>query len=318
MILAGDIGGTHTRLALFENGQIVGEEKKYPSHQYTNLEDIVLEFLQKEQVPKACFGIAGAVRGGVCKATNLPWIIDSKRLSQVLNIPSVYLLNDLEANAYGLRVLQKQDLYLLHEGQEQKGNQALIAAGTGLGEAVLFWNGKEHHPFACEGGHTDFAPRNAIEIELFLYLRKKFEHVSYERVASGPGLISIFQFLIETGREKESLSVKEEMGKRNPSRVITEWGSKDKDPACAHALELFLSLYGAEAGNMALKFLSLGGFYIGGGIAPNLIEKLKSSSFHSSFIDKGRFKDLLDSIPIRVIVNDNAALLGTAYYAENR
>jgi len=317
MILAGDIGGTNTRLALFENGKMLGEEKKFPSAKYKCLEDICSEFLQDKQVLKACFGVAGPVRDGKSKITNLPWNIDAAHISQTLKIPKVHLLNDLEANAYGLKMLQKGELFLLHEGVHQKGNQALIAAGTGLGEAGLFWDGNEHRPFACEGGHADFAPRNALEIELLVYLMKQFGTVSYERVLSGPGIHSLFQFLIDTGREVLSPALKAEMEKRNPVEVISEWGCQNKDKACVHAIEWFVSLYGAEAGNMALKFLSLGGFYIGGGIAPRIISKIKEGAFHASFLNKGRFKDLLETIPIWIVLNDNAALLGAANYAES-
>lgn len=316
MILAGDIGGTNTRLAFFEHGKKVGEEKKYPSQKYSSLELIVEDFLEGKKVEKACFGVAGPVRNGKSKVTNLTWALDANELSKSQGIPKVALLNDLEANAYGLRAINKQELYLLHEGQKQIGNQALIAAGTGLGEAGLFWNGKEHIPFACEGGHTDFAPRNEKEVELLLYLSKKFGHVSYERVVSGPGLISIFHFLIDTGKEKWSSSVKAAMEKGDPAKIISEWGGQNKDKACMHALDWFISIYGAEAGNMALKFLSLGGFYIGGGIAPRLVEKIKNGTFHSSFTDKGRFKELLTSIPIWIVMNDDAALLGAAYFAD--
>lgn len=317
MILAGDIGGTHTRLAFFDQGKIVGEEKKFPSRSYQSLEEIVKEFLQAKKVEKACFGIAGPVREGVCKATNLPWIVDAAKVGTALQIKLVHLLNDLEANAYGLRALKPEELYLLHEGKRQVGNQALIAAGTGLGEAGLYWDGKRHCPFACEGGHTDFGPRNEREVALLLYLKKKFGHVSYERVVSGPGLHSIFQFLIESGEEILSPAVKSEMEKGDPARVVSEWGRQNKDRACSAAVDWFISLYGAEAGNLALKFLALGGFYIGGGIAPHLIERMKGA-FVSAFVDKGRFKKLLESIPIWVVLNDNAALLGAAAYAEGR
>ncbi len=314
MILAGDIGGTNTRLAFFEKGKQVGEEKKFPSQKYGSLEEIVQEFLQGKSVSHACFGVAGPVREGKCKITNLSWMIDASHIRKALQIDSVHLLNDLEANAYGLKALKKEELFLLHPGKKQSGNQALIAAGTGLGEAGLFWDGKTHHPFACEGGHTDFAPRNPLEVELLLYLQKKFGHVSYERVVSGPGLHNLFQFLIDTGKQKWDPLLKVEMGKEDPSRVISKWGNRDE--ACRFAIDWFLSLYGAEAGNMALKFLALGGFYVGGGIAPHLIDQLKGGRFHSSFIDKGRFKELLQSIPIWIVLNDNAALLGAASYAE--
>lgn len=318
MILAGDIGGTNTRLALFEKGRMVGGERKFPSPKYNSLEEIIREFLQGKTVTKACFGVAGPIRDGTCKITNLTWNIDAAHISQTLRIGSVHLLNDLEANAYGLKALKKEELYLLHEGKRQTGNQALIAAGTGLGEAGLFWDGKSHRPFACEGGHTDFAPRNALEMELLVYLKKKFGHVSYERIVSGPGLHNLFQFLVETGKQKWAPAVKAEMEKGDPARVVSEWGRENKDPACVYALDWFISLYGAEAGNMALKFLSLGGFYVGGGIAPHLVDKIKKGTFHSSFVDKGRFKELLASIPIWIVLNDNAALLGAANYAEGR
>ncbi len=316
MILAGDIGGTHTRLALFDKErQII--EQKFSSREYHGLEIIVKEFLQsqKSKVSRACFGVAGPVREGRCQATNLPWVIDAAHMSQELHIDVVHLLNDLEANAYGLRVLKKEELFVLQQGTAQKGNQALIAAGTGLGEAGLYWDGKIHRPFACEGGHTDFAPRNEMEIELFLFLKKKFGHVSYERVVSGPGLHSLYQFLMETRREKPSTEVEASMGQKDPSRVISEWGRQGKDPACSRALDWFLSLYGAEAGNLALKFLSLGGLFIGGGIAPHLVENLKKGSFLSAFVDKGRFANLLKSIPVWVVLNDNTALLGAAHFA---
>jgi glucokinase len=318
MILAGDIGGTHTRLALFETagGLKSKAEKIYLSRKYASLEEIAREFLGSESVSRACFGIAGPIRNGRCQATNLPWVIDAATLSQHLKIPSVHLLNDLEANAYGLRALKPDELGVLHPGQPgQKGNAALIAAGTGLGEAGLYWDGKEHHPFACEGGHCDFAPRNREEFELFLYLQKKYSHVSYERVVSGPGIHEIYDFLIETGREKEALVIRAEMKEGDPTAVISENGRLGQDPACIRAIDWFISLYGAEAGNLALKILSIGGLYIGGGIAPHLLEKMKQGAFLSSFSDKGRFKNLLESIPIWVILNDKAALLGAAYFS---
>lgn len=320
MILVGDIGGTYTRLALFL-GKEKKIERKYLSRQYLSLEKIVFEFLEEEKcsVEKACFGVAGPVRKGVCKATNLPWIIDALNIQTSLKIKKVELINDLEAKAYGLLVLEKKDLYSLQEGSsKQEGNLALIAAGTGLGEAALFWDGKKHHPFACEGGHVDFAARNEEEFALFLYLREKMEHVSYERVVSGPGLHLIFQFLIDTKRALFSDKVKEEMMKKDPSKVISELGAKKEDPACERAFSWFLSLYGAEAGNLALKFFSLGGLYIAGGMAPFILDSLQKGPFLSSFSDKGRFKKLLESIPIWVVLNDDVALLGASYHLLER
>lgn len=316
MILAGDIGGTHTRLALFERNLTNLVEKKYISRDFASLEVIVKEFLGAKTVSCACFGIAGPVREGRCHATNLPWIVEALSLSQKLGIPRVSLINDLEANAYGLKVIKHEELFVLQPGQPgQKGNGAIIAAGTGLGEAGMFWDGKEHRPFACEGGHADFAPRNEKEFELFLYLKKKYKHVSYERVVSGPGIQEIYQFLLDTKRGHPNPAVHEEMKRKKPPLVISEYGRLGKDPTCTEAMDWFLSIYGSEAGNVALKFLSIGGLYIGGGIAPHLVDMMKNGSFLSSFSDKGRFKPLLESIPIRVILNDEAALLGAAFFA---
>jgi len=317
MILAGDIGGTHTRLAYFEGGKKL-VERKYKSREFPNLEEIIQKFIEseKKKISKACIGVAGAVRNGKCKATNLPWTLDASSISQLLQVP-VSLLNDLEANAHSLRVLKKEEMALLQAGDPKaKGNQALIAAGTGLGEAGLFFDGQKHHPFACEGGHADFAARNEEEFALFKYLEKKFDHVSYERVVSGPGLLAIFQFLTETGRFPKSTEVKAEMEKKDPSMVVSEWGSKGKDPACEAALDLFTSIYGAEAGNITLKFFALGGLFIGGGIAPHILKQLKDGPFLASFKSKGRFKALLEAIPIRVILDDDTVLLGAAAYVE--
>lgn len=315
MILAGDIGGTNARLALFEKSLHCVEDHVFPSSKYQSLESILKEFLGSKKPQKACFGVAGPVREQKSHITNLPWIIDAKKISQELQIPSVSLLNDLEANAWGIFVLKEEEFFVLQKGKEQKGNQALISAGTGLGEAGLFWNGKEHIPFACEGGHSDFSVRNEEEWELFCYLQKKFGHVSFERVVSGPGLVEIFQFLIDTKKETLKEEVKKEMEKNAPAKVISDWGLKGKDSACQRALEWFISLYGAEGGNLALKFLALGGVFIGGGIAPHLVEKMKKGAFLSSFHEKGRFEELLLTIPIKVIMNDQTALLGAANFA---
>lgn len=322
MILAGDVGGTHTRLALFSlEGKCVKAEKIFSSPDAKGLEEIIRAYIQEETLPitKACIGIAGPVRQGVCQATNLPWIVNAQQLSTSLQIPSFFLINDLEANAYGIQVLKPNELFCLQKGSKiAEGNQALIAAGTGLGEAGLVWDGKKHHPFACEGGHCDFAPRNEEEIALFQYVKKTFAHVSYERLVSGPGLQMIYRFLIKTNRFSESKKVQEEMMQKNPSSVISEWGKTEQDPACSYAVNWFLSLYGAEAGNLALKLLAVGGLYIGGGIVPHLLEKIKEGKFVSSFCEKGRFRSLLETIPIWVILNENTALLGAAHYAACR
>ena len=315
MILAGDIGGTHTRLALFDGKRKIQKEKKFLSQEYKDLETILEEFLQGEKPVSACFGIAGPVRNQKSKVTNLSWTVDAKQVAQRLQIQKVSLLNDLEANGYGTLVLKKEELFVLHEGKKVDANRTLISAGTGLGEAGLFWNGKEHLPFASEGGHVDFAPRNALEVDLLFYLEKKFGHVSYERVVSGPGLLNLFSFLADTGKVKPSKELKEAMQEEDAAKVISEWGVLKKDEACVRALDWFLSLYGSEAGNAALKFLAFGGVYLGGGIAPRLSEKMKEGAFFSSFVSKGRFEEVLASIPILIVMNEDAALLGAASYA---
>lgn len=314
MILAGDIGGTKTHLALFENGKIVAEEK-FASQEHKGLSEIVNIFLNKKSVKKACFGIAGPIQNGKCQATNLPWVIESEELIQELKTNHVFLINDLEANAYGIKALPEDQFFTINEGSPHIfGNQALISAGTGLGEAGLYWNGKEHHPFACEGGHADFAPRNEIEMELLRYLRKKFKHVSYERILSGAGIVNLYQFLVELRLEKGSIDFEGE----DPARIITQRALKKECRACVRALRWFVSIYGAEAGNLALKILAIGGVYIGGGIAPKILPALKEKDFLDSFVEKGRFSSLLSQIPIKVILNENTALLGAERYAQEK
>lgn len=323
MILAGDIGGTKTHLALFEAKEerhwIV--DQKFRSQDYKNLLEIVKEFVssQKEKIVFACLGIAGPVREGKCYATNLPWIVDAEKISQGLGITNVWLINDLEANAFGIRCLLPEEFYVLNVGKEEiRSNKALISAGTGLGEAGIFWDGKQHLPFATEGGHSSFAPENELESELLYYLRKKYQHVSYERILSGPGLYNIYRFLIEMGLEKEDPAVKKQMQVKDPPRVITEMAKQKACSACQRALQLFVSIYGSEAGNLALKMLSLGGLYVGGGIAPKILQEMKEGPFFERFISKGRFTPFLKEIPVKVILNENTALLGAAQYVRER
>jgi len=321
-ILAGDIGGTKTNLALFfkKNPRSIYKEKKYPSQKFDNLHLILKDFLHGEEgVEKACFGIAGPVENGVCRATNLPWIVDACEIGNTLKIPHVDLINDLEANAWGVAWLKDYEFLTLNKGDSSmQGNKALIAAGTGLGEAGFFWDGHQHHPFACEGGHCDFAPTDQEQIELWQYLRAKFDHVSYERILSGPGLVSLYQFFIDTGKERESLETKKAMAADNPSKVITEMALTKRCKACIRTLDLFVYIYGVESGNLALKFLSLGGLYIGGGIAPKIVDIMKSGIYMKGFTSKGRFAKILSQIPIQLILNENTALIGASRYASER
>jgi len=318
MILAGDIGGTKTRLAYFDTGNagltLVADET-FPSQNYNSLDEIVKNFVNKHSVSitRACFGIAGPVKRACVKTPNLPWLVDGHRLAQRLHLESVGLINDLEANAFGVACLGPEDFLVLSEGGgELVGNAAIISAGTGLGEAGLYWDGAQHHPFASEGGHADFAPRNSIELELLRYLIKQFGHVSYERVLSGPGLLNIFHFLRLKRKRKVPTWLKDEMEQRDPATVISEAAVKGRCEICVHTLDLFVSIFGAEAGNLALKVMARGGVYVGGGIAPKIVSKLKNSQFLYSFSDKGRMKSLLEKIPVHVILNDQAALLGAA------
>ncbi len=319
MILAADIGGTKTHLALFEEGNEFNiiAEKKYSSKKYASLTLIIKEFLNENpcDIKKACIGIAGPIQNGICKTTNLAWIIDAKEISEIVGIEHVWLLNDLEAMAYGIFCLRPDEFFVLNEGTlHENANAALLAAGTGLGQAGLFWDGKKYRSFASEAAHADFAPRTEDEIELLRYLTKKFHRVSYERVLSGPGLNNIYRFLIESKKEKEL--VIEEFKDREPSRVIVEMALKQDDRACMRALEMFVSLYGSQTANMALSFLALGGIYIGGGIAPNILDVMNSDIFMKSYLAKGRLSSLLSSIPVKVILNEKTPLLGAASYAK--
>ena len=346
MILAADIGGTKTNLALFdwktERVEPV-RERTYPSADFETFDEILEEFLkppakspadsgadqsdeepgsgvtdtgQAEEPPAieaACFGIAGPVVENRCRTTNLPWIVDGHELATRFKIPTVRLLNDLEATAHGVLVLRPDEVEVLNAGSppSTKGAIALLAAGTGLGEAILFWDGTCYRPMASEGGHADFAPNSDIEIELLRHLRVSYLHVSYERVLSGDGLHAIYEFLRDT-KKNEPTWMAERIQVGNPAAVISEVGLKKQAEIGVQALDLFASIYGAEAGNLALKVMALDGVYVGGGIAPKILQKLKDGTFMRAFVAKGRYKRLLSAIPVRVIMNQKTALLGAA------
>ena len=314
-ILAGDIGGTHSRFGFFRTE---GDrcrplfERIFQNQNYPDVETILAEFLKGQKVAIACIGVAGPVTKRRVKITNLPWVIDGRSLQEMLSC-RVEIINDLVANAYGISVLQKRDFVALNSGKIREGNRALISAGTGLGEAILFWNGREHIPSPSEGGHAEFAPRNSLEMELLDYLLSRFDHVSYERVLSGPGLYSIYRFLRDrkkSGREPEWLS--RMMAHEDPSLVISEIARQKRNTLCTMALDLFVSIYGAAAGNLALQAMAIGGVFIGGGIAPAIIWKLKEGPFMEAFKQKGRLSNVVAQIPVQVLMNDKAALLGAA------
>lgn len=322
MILAGDIGGTNTRLAFFEGTPdrlttVVLEV--FPNRGEKGLEAIAARFLAKHHLhaDAVCFGVAGAVRDGTVEATNLPWTVSARQISSELGVADVELVNDLEANAHGIAMLDQTDFVVLNAGAPGSGgNRALISAGTGLGEAgLLDEGGGNYRPFPSEGGHADFAPRNELELDLFRYLMGRFEHVSYERVLSGPGLHNIYQFLRDTGRGEEPAWLAEQIAQGDPSAAIAKSALEGTSEICVHALDMFVSIYGAEAGNLALKFIAIGGTFVGGGIAPKILRKLSSSAFMKAFQAKGRVSSLLKDIPVRVITNDKTALLGAGRVA---
>jgi glucokinase len=324
MILAGDIGGTHTRIGLFElvDGKLrLAVERVYPSREHTGLEEIVSLFLSNQQVTLdgACFGVAGPVMNGQVSTPNLAWVVDAISVAKSAGLRLVWLINDLHAHASGIDDLAPSDFVALNDAPEQAGNAGLIAAGTGLGEAGLYWDGFRRRAFPCEGGHSDLAPRNDLEIALLRYLLAKFGRVSYERVLSGPGLINIYEFLRESGTEPEPSWLAQESTTANDSAaLISECGMLGKAPICERALDIFVSIYGAEAGNLALKLLATGGMFVSGGIAGRILPKLQQPAFREAFISKGRMQPLMEQIPVRVIVNDGVGLLGAARYAANQ
>ena len=324
MILAGDVGGTKVHLALYDftQGKLTYKrENRFPAREYTGLEAIVHEFLGGDKPSAACFGVPGPVRDGRLRLTNLPWTLDSRDLSRHLGIEHVFLINDLEANGYGIAELQADQIYTLSEGDSsQIGNRALIAAGTGLGEGLLTWNGRLHIPYPSEGGHADYAPRNEDEIDLLRFLKEKYNgRISWERVVSGMGMTNIYEFLRDVRGMEVPKWLAEQMGAaQDGNSVITEMALTGKSEICVRTLDMFVSAYGAEAGNLALKILSVGGLYIGGGIAPRILEKLKDGTFIKAFTDKGRLSQLLVNMPVRVILESRAAVMGAAAFAEAR
>ena len=323
MILAGDIGATNARLAYFQpqNGHLkLVSERVFPSQEHSELGEIVSQFMDDSgtRPEAACFGIAGPVRNGRVEASNLPWVIEQSRLANQLRLPTL-LINDLEANAWGIGGLAPSDLVPLNRGsQNPVGNQAVIAPGTGLGEAGLFWDGSRHHVFACEGGHADFAPQGDLQIELLRFLEQRFGHVSYERILSGPGLVNVYEFLRQAESGKESQELASAMKHGDPAAAISRAALDGTDALAEKTLDLWIKVYGAEASNLALKAMATGGLFLAGGISPKILPKLKGPSFMQSFLDKGRMRSLVEAMPVQVIMNEKAGLLGAARCAAVR
>lgn len=324
MILAGDIGGTNTRLGLFssEKGPDTPvAEKKYRSQDYRGLGDIVRSFLSEHQVvvERASFGVAGPIKNNQASITNLTWIIDGNNLSGDLGISKVTLLNDLEAMAYAIPNLDKTMLETIKPGAAiSKHVKALIAPGTGLGEVFLTWNGRHYQPHSSEGGHTEFGPRNTLEIELLSYMLKRYDHVSYEWVCSGIGIPNLYSFFKDSGRYPEPPTLAKllkETKDKSPVIVNAAIQDPEKYPICVAVLKLFTSILGAQAGNLAMTVSSFGGMYLGGGIPPRIIDYIRSPIFRESFENKGRLKPMIADIPIYLITHPNTALFGAACHS---
>jgi glucokinase len=321
MILAGEIGATRTRLAAFDtegNKLQCVVEKTYLSHDHGGLSELVTDFIKTEGIPvhSACFGVAGPVTAGRSKISNLPWTIDCRELASQLKLDSVGLINDLEAYAYGIDALESKDFITLSEGVEDaEGNRAVISARTGLGVAGMYWDGFRHHPFACEGGHADFAPKTKLDMELLTYLQGKHGRVSCERILSGPGIKNIYDFLRDTEKADEPADLREQMSEApDPPALISKLAAEGKSAICNETMSLFVTIYGAETGNCALHFMSTGGIFIGGSIAAKNVDKMKDPSFMKSFLDKGRMTPLLKQMPVKIVLNDDSGIIGAARY----
>ena len=323
-VLAGDVGGSNTRLAVFNvSGQHTQLLVKatYPSQEYASLDDILAAFsaTHNHALQAACLGVAGPVHEQAASITNLPWQLDAKDIAAQTGVGKVSLLNDLEATAWGLRTLQDNDLLSLQAGiPDTDGNAAIIAAGTGLGEAGLYFDGHQHHPFACEGGHADFSPQTELDMALLRHLLKQYDHVSWERVISGAGLVGIHTCLCQLRQRAAPDWLLELMREGDAAAAISNAAQQGRDAICSEALGLFVHLYGIEAGNLALKLMATGGLYIAGGIAPKIIEQIKDGTFIKACLAKGRMQALMARIPVRVVLNEDVALQGAAVFATQK
>jgi glucokinase len=320
MLLCADIGGTKTKLALFrrDDPRDVVALETYASRDVGDLASTIAGFLGRQPgtVEAACLGVAGPVVGTRVETTNLPWLIDATRLSERLGGAPVFLLNDLEALAHGIPALREDAYVVLNPGRPvPTGTIGVIAAGTGLGEGGLVWDGRRYVALASEGGHADFAARTPRDIELLRYLLTRWPHVSWERVASGPGIVHLFEFLRDVERQDVPATLAAALGAGDPAAAITQAALAGGPPIATATLDWFVELYGAEAGNLALKLKSMGGLYVGGGIAPKILPKLREGGFREAFLAKGRFSGLLSEIPVRVILDEQTVLYGAARYA---
>lgn len=326
-ILAGDIGGTKTILQVLHlDGSSlhasVLHEKRFESQAYSEFDDLFKEFIDScgdqlaGTIQAACIGVAGPVDDTVAEVTNLPWRIDSQSLQQTFNIVNVRLINDFQAVGYGISSLSDIDISVLQEGVYQSnGTRAVIGAGTGLGQGILTWRDNYYDVMASEGGHVDFAPLDEKQIQLLQYLKQQYDHVTYERLVSGPGLCNIYAFISSLHPDQASPELHRAMQNGDQAAAITQFSNGNKDPLAVAAMELFISIYGAQAGNLALTCLPFGGLYVAGGIAPRIIEKLQDGSFIEAFCNKSKMQDLMPKIPVKVITNPQVGLMGAVNVA---
>jgi glucokinase len=316
-ILAGDVGGTKVNMALYKlnNGEFtLLKEKRYASKDYHSLEDIIHDFAGDVLPDRICAAVAGPVIHGKSKLTNLSWTLDSEALSSSLQRP-VSFINDLEATAYGLAGLKENERAVIAPGEAgAEGNIAIIAPGTGLGEAGLYWDGQTYHPFATEGGHSDFAPRTGMDIELFRYLQQQFGHVSWERVVSGMGIKTLYHFCTEARKEKVPDWLVQRMEKEDPAAVISQAALNHEDPVCSEVMDLFVRYLATEASSLVLKLMATGGLYLAGGIPPKILPLLQNGNWEKNFDNNGRMHDLSERVPVYAVLNDKMAQLGAAYY----
>lgn len=319
IVLAADIGGTKANLALFKisNGNLeLINENSFQTKNHTSFKDLFNEFYIEgdAKIDAICLGVAGPVIEGVVQGTNFPWIIDRKEISKALKVKSVFVINDLEANAYGLATLPEADFETLIPGQNIAGNAAIVSPGTGLGEAGLFWDGKKYHPFAAEGGHCSFSPHNKFDLEIYNFMFQKYGDVSWERLISGQGIIDIHESLRALRGIPMPQGFKEKFANENRAALITKTAIEKKDAVCEETLAVFLRYLAIEASQMALKMKATGGIYIGGGIVPKIIKGLDKTVFKSNFVQSGKMESLLKMMPVKVILNEKTPLFGAAIY----
>lgn len=321
LVLAGDIGGTKTNLALFKaSGAKIDLMDEISCHttDFLNLNELLTSYLKKNSFEpnKICLGVAGPVLNGHSKLSNLGWVINKNELSNYFK-KSISIINDLEATAYGLAMIKDSEILTVQEGKEKvAGNAVVIAPGTGLGEAGIFWDGNNFMPFATEGGHADFAVRNDLEFKLYLFLQKQFGHVSWERVLSGPGIIQMYQFLVQELKREESQEIKNLFESGYDAAIISQ--NVQNCPVCKETMSMFVRFLAYESANLVLKHNATGGLFIGGGIVPSILNLLEEYNFKEYLCQSGRLNELIEKVSVKVILNKKAALLGAAWYAVNR